>query len=240
MRRRSIGARHGMKKLDALIARFADDVIRTVRAATLGELAELLESREAGSARVSLPFPLSIRPAPSATRSRDLRTADWIRNGDNEMSATELPEVAEITDPERLLRVDGASPASPRRSQRPAASNSEASRRAERFDGAASANSPERRSGGDDAAATPTSPDGTSPASPERRHVPGSPRLTTPPPADVPSGAWSTPDGRTDEPNGEPPPPSAPRGSATVMLRANEALVRSSGAGIVIRRSKRA
>jgi hypothetical protein len=237
-----------MKKLDALIARFADDVIRTVRASTLGELAELLECREAGSARVSLPFPLSIRPAVSATRSRDLRTAEWMRNGDKETSGAELPEVAEITDPERLLRVDGASPASPRRSQRPAASNSEASsRRAERFDAAASANSRERGSGANDAAATPTSTD-----------VP-SRRLTTPPSADVPSGAWSTPDGRNDErrspapfadessssqllsePNGEPPPPSAPRGNATVMLRANEALVRSSGAGIVIRRSKRA
>ena len=227
MRRRSIGARHGMKKLDALIARFADDVIRTVRAATLGELAELLESREAGAARISLSFPLSVRPALAAARSRDLRAPAWVRNGDNEVFGAELPEVAEITDPERLLRVDSASPAPSRRSQRTTAGNSEASsRRRERLGGAASQTSLERGSGGNDAATT-----------------------ASPPSADVPSaspeGGRTFKDGGSSsqlvsEPNGEPPPPSAPRGTATVMLRANEALVRSSGAGIVIRRSKRA
>jgi hypothetical protein len=215
MRRRSIGARHGMKKLDALIARFADDVIRTVRAATLGELAELLASREAGTARIALPFPLTVRPALPAARSRDLHAADWLRNGGNEVSGAELPEVAEITDPERLLRVDGPSQASPRRTQRLAAGIPDASSRGSERPGDAPDTSPDRGSYGNGAAST-------------ELPMPGS--LTD----------ESTSSQLLSEPNGEPPPPSAPQATATVMLRANEALVRSSGAGIVIRRSKRA
>jgi hypothetical protein len=216
MRRRSIGARHGMKKLDALIARFADDVIRTVRAATLGELAELLASREAGTARIALPFPLTVRPALPAARSRDLHAADWLRKRGSEVSGAELAEVAEITDPERLLRVDDRSQASPRRAQRLAASIPDAfSAGRERPAGDPPDTSADRGSGGNGTAST---------ALP----MPGSP---------TDEGTSSQ---LLSEPNGEPPPPSAPQPTATVMLRANEALVRSSGAGIVIRRSKRA
>jgi hypothetical protein len=212
-----------MKKLDALIARFADDVIRTVRGATLGELAELLASREAGTVRIALPFPLTVRPAQPAARSRDLHAADWLRNRGSEVSGAELAEVAEITDPERLLRVDDPSQASPRRTQRLAASIPDALR-------------------------TPPSPGSGS--SPGRERSAGDPPDSSPDRGSGGNGAASTalpmpPDQSTSshllsEPNGEPPPPSAPQATATVMLRANEALVRSSGAGIVIRRSKRA
>jgi hypothetical protein len=194
-RRRASGratqAAVAMKKLDALISGFADEIFRIIRGATIEELAELR-----GSASPAVREPLGKRAlaaAPPASRRaapwpppRRLAAARWRRSHDEELedapvaavrggstgdrarrrgaeSASSAPNahvVAEITDPESLLRVEAPAPSA---------------------------------------------------------HA--EPAHETPPPIST----------VTEKPS----PPSAP-----VPLRANEALVRASGAGIVIRRRK--
>jgi hypothetical protein len=150
-----------MKKLDALIAGFADEVFRAIRGATLEELAELRGApppavREPLATRAAVPMAPMLAPAasrkaapwPSPLKPHVTRSA---RNAQN------AHVVAEITDPESLLRLEAA-----------------------------------------------------------------------PPPTHA-------------EPAPETPPPIStekPISSVAVHLRANEALVRASGAGVVIRRRK--
>src|SRR5580704_4883176 len=98
-----------MKKLDSLIARFADEVIRILGGATLEELAELLESpRPSPSRAPSVQLAAVTRPPiariPIAPRRSVRPAADAAPS-----MPTEPPGVAEITDPERLLRVGGSS-----------------------------------------------------------------------------------------------------------------------------------
>jgi hypothetical protein len=174
-----------MKKLHALVAGFADEVFRTIRGATLEELAELLGAEPAPAVRSqqrtgprvttsnqrSTSWPTS-RRAPERT-SRQLGIFDEIH------ASPETTVVAEITDPERLLGLESDTSAAPNRA--PAASN----------------------------------------------HVPTATNHRQL--AVVP------------EPAPEASPPSStekPVSSAPVLLRANEALVRASNAGIVIRRRK--
>jgi hypothetical protein len=169
-----------MKKLDALIAGFADEVFRTIRSATIEELAEL---RGSAPPAVRAPLEKSGPPAaPSASRKaaawhppRRLAAASWKRSLDEERheesarvrrngahttgGASNSHVVAEITDPESLLRLEAEAPST---------------------------------------------------------HAEPAPE--TPPPIST----------VTEKSTSSPP----------VPLRANEALVRASGAGIVIRRRK--
>jgi hypothetical protein len=175
-----------MKKLDALIAGFADEVFRTIRGATLEELAELLgspmpaEPARRSAARLArgtlaAKWPPSPRSRPERSRRAHQRSAQL------ELPvAVEAPVVAEITDPELLLRIDAESSPAPARAERlERAARPERTERAERL-------------------------------------------LRT-------------------EPSPEPPPVSEEKPVAPpVLLRANEALVRASSAGVVIRRRKEA
>ncbi len=157
-----------MKKLDALIAGFADEVFRAIRGATLGELAELLgtavkpDTREPSVAKLAAPGRgsktwTSGGGLPSR-RTRHVEHVEHVEPDELYEPPNAQAMVAEITDPESLLRLESDVP-SPRSHPEP---------------------------------------------SPE------------PPPAST-----------------EKPIPSSP-----VLLRANEALVRASSAGIVIRRRK--
>jgi hypothetical protein len=164
-----------MKKLDVLIAGFADEVFRTIRGATLEELAELRgsalpESRErpvraggpaaASASRKAAPWRAPRRLAPESwRRTREEERPERIKpqGAPHAQNAQNSHVVAEITDPESLLRFETLAPTA---------------------------------------------------------HA---------------------------EPPQEAPPPIStekPISSAPVPLRANEALVRASGAGIVIRRRK--
>jgi hypothetical protein len=154
-----------MKKLVSLTARFADDVFRVLREATLEELAELRASPLApASPQPAVSRGRESRPRAAPRLSRPSRAArgapprsGWQRAAEP-TAAPEPPAVAEITDPERLLRIDTDVPVT---------------------------------------------------------------SLLEPPP--------------------DPPPSSTPQPTpitAAVLLRANEALVRASNAGIVIRRRK--
>jgi hypothetical protein len=161
-----------MKKLEALIAGFADEVFRIIRTATLEELAELHGApppvpRAASKAATSRGSRSSVRassaalwpPPRGSVLERSVRAR---RAGLEEAPAAPVAPVGgEITDPERLLRL-------------------------------------------------------------ERLEVDVTPAAPHP------------------EPSPEPPPVSTekPVSSAPVLLRANEALVRASSAGIVIRRRK--
>jgi hypothetical protein len=169
---RATQAAVAMKKLDALIAGFADEVLRIIRGATLEELAELRGSAlpDAGEPRERVGRPAVApvsRKAAAWRQPRRLTAASWRRPDQEErrervkaqgsQSAPNAHVVAEITDPESLLRLEALAP---------------------------------------------------------------SPHAEPPP---------------------ETPPPIStekPVSSAPVPLRANEALVRASGAGIVIRRRK--
>jgi hypothetical protein len=176
-----------MKKLLSLTARFADDVFRVLRGATLEELAELLNTPlpPAARARDSMPraAPRPARPGRQPNPARAIaRKAAWARAEEEEGESSPAPEppaVAEITDPERLLRLEVAEP--------PTNSRPANTRTVERSESA------------------------------ESRVIA---RGLLEPPSD--------------------PPPSAEQPTATtaVLLRANEALVRASNAGIVIRRRK--
>jgi hypothetical protein len=166
-----------MKKLDALIAGFADEVFRTIRGATLEELAELLAS----------PLPAEPARRSAARLSRVASTAQWppaprprlersIRPNQVRAdlpAAPDAPVVAEITDPERLLRIEAD---------------------------------------------------------------------VSPPPYPSEPAARTEPPASRTEPSPEPPPVSTekPVSAPPVLLRANEALVRASSAGVVIRRRREA
>jgi hypothetical protein len=164
-----------MKKLNALIAGFADEVFRTIRGATLEELAELLgsplpaEPARRTAARLSRgAMAAKWPPSPRSRRQRSGRSRE--RPEQLELPvAPDAPVVAEITDPERLLRIEA------------------------------------------DVMLPPSGPE-----RPERPERP--------------------------EPSPEPPPVSTekPVAAPPVLLRANEALVRASSAGVVIRRRREA
>ena len=151
-----------MKKLQYLTERFAEDVFRVLRGATLEELADLMASPEAplarGRASVSRAVGRASRTVRPSSRTvarvpaRDRADVGRGRSGEGG-AAHEPPAIAEITDPERLLRIE----------------------------------------------------------------------------TDTPS---------TAQPEPQPEPPPASTVQPSVLLRANEALVRASNAGIVIRRRK--
>jgi hypothetical protein len=155
-----------MKKLDALIAGFADEVFRIIRTATLEELAELHGSApparrgaaKAATSRSAVHWPpLRGSILERSTRARRVEVEE--RAAAPVVQPMSMASAgAEITDPERLLRLEADVP-----------------------------------------------------------------QLTSHP-----------------EPSPEPPPVSTekPVSFSPVLLRANEALVRASGAGIVIRRRK--
>jgi hypothetical protein len=114
-----------MKKLDALIAGFADEVLRIIRGATLEELAELrghaLPATREPRERAARPAvaPVSRKAAPWRP-SRRLPAASWRRTVEDErperasargsQSAPNAHVVAEITDPESLLRLEALAP----------------------------------------------------------------------------------------------------------------------------------
>jgi hypothetical protein len=166
-----------MKKLDALVAGFADEVFRIIRSATLEELAELVGSAPPPAQRVAARA-ATPRAAPAwpplrgsvLERSLRARRAELEERAAPAAPPLPLPQVGgEITDPERLLRI-------------------------ERIEA--------------DVLEAPSHPE----PSPE------------PPPVSTEMS--------TEKPVQKPVP------SAPVLLRANEALVRASNAGIVIRRRK--
>jgi len=185
MTRRAREPHDVMKKLDALVAGFADEVFRTIRGATLEELAELLGAEPAPERSqqrtVTRATSGTHRPAwsPSRKPGAERRTRQ-LGIFDDLQGSPEAQVVAEITDPERLLRLESDASAAP-----------------------------------DHAPAGPAHA-----ASAAANHRP----LTV-----------------VREPAPETPPPVStekPVSSAPVLLRANEALVRASNAGIVIRRRK--
>jgi hypothetical protein len=105
-----------MKKLDALIAGFADEVFRTIRGATLEELAELLgspmpaEPARRSAARLSRSGAAAQWPPPRPPRlgaGRSGRLHEHAAHADSS-AVPDAPVVAEITDPERLLRIESS------------------------------------------------------------------------------------------------------------------------------------
>jgi hypothetical protein len=107
-----------MKKLVPLTARFAEDVIRVLREATLEELAELRATPLAPAppqpavsrVRESRPRAAPRLPRPTRTARVTPVRSGW-RRTDEPNGAPEPPAVAEITDPERLLRIETDVPA---------------------------------------------------------------------------------------------------------------------------------
>jgi hypothetical protein len=104
-----------MRNLESMIAQFVDDLLQTIREATVDDLRELLISsgeREPAGAplRTATLFEHDIRAVPN--RVGGMVRIDREPHRASSDPSCSLPPVAEITDPESLLSLGAARPAS--------------------------------------------------------------------------------------------------------------------------------
>jgi hypothetical protein len=104
-----------MHKFEPLIARFVEDVLRAVRTASLDELRDLLAPettpapsapRRAERAMKTARAPVARPQRTRAARLPAVRAKVPAPQSEAPVEVEELPEIAEITDPERLLAAE--------------------------------------------------------------------------------------------------------------------------------------